>query len=281
MQTVLIGCDPEFAMYNKRTGEGISSIGIIPGSKEHPEPVKGSTVGLKIQPDNVTVEMNITPVRVGEFAKAVTWGFAELREEVKRLTDSSIALYAGDSFEYPEAALRVPEAVTLGCNPDQLAHMRGEMRPPPKAADFGNRRMLAGHIHIGYNKEEVPIPDWAVVQGAEALAYVPLFIESGIDVQEYRREFYGVPGLFRSKPYGFEYRTPCSYWIRTPRVVDDFAEVVEVIVNNPLKFQDIWSRINFKEVHELIALNGISSRRRATLATLRELREELMETANG
>lgn len=281
MHTVLIGCDPEFAMYDKHTGEGVSSIGVIPGSKEAPVPVEGSKVGLKIQPDNVTVEMNITPTRVGEFATAARIGFKELRAEVKRLTASCIELFAGDSYEYSAHLLQVPEALRLGCNPDQLAHHRGEARMALRAEAFGNRRMLAGHIHIGYDKNAVEIPDWAIVQGAEALSYLPAFLDRGYDTQDYRRKFYGIPGLYRSKSYGFEYRTPCSKWMDAPILVDSFAEVVEIIINSPLKFRELWGRMNFQEIQEVISTNGKSSKTRALIHELRSMKEELMEAYCG
>lgn len=280
MKAITVGCDPEFAMYDANTGYGISAIGIIPGSKEAPAPVAGSKVGLKIQPDNVSIEFNIDPVDTVRFPKAVTTAMAELAGQVRKYAGPTASLYYGDSFEYLEKDLKAPSAIKLGCDPDQLAHARGEYRKPPRVKDMGNRRMFAGHIHVGYDKQSVDIPDWAIVQGLEALGYIPMMLSRGQDYQEYRRTFYGIPGLYRSKPYGFEYRTPSNQWCRNPVWAAEAVGIVQHIISKPNKFRDIWSSIDFDDVKNYIENNGESKNARAVVATMNELSQELMESPN-
>lgn len=277
MKTITLGCDPELALYDTRTDEMISAIGRVPGVKGAPHPVEGSTVGLAIHPDNVSLEFNISPTTPSAFHKAISTAICEVEGWVKKNISPTVGILYGDSFQYKEADLKVEGAITIGCDRDQLAHERGEYRKPPSIASMGRNRMFGGHIHVGYDIGSVPIPDWAVVQGFEALGYVPEILMLGYDMQQMRRKFYGMGGLFRSKTYGFEYRTPTSNWCRSPRLVANAASVVPHIISKPRKYQEIWVSIDFMKVQALIASNGEMRGGDVLLATLRDLRRELVE----
>jgi len=74
----------------------------------------------------------------------------------------------------------------------------------------GMQRFAAGHIHVGYDTSTVP-PDIMAKFLDLSLGLSTLHL----DKQGARRQFYGVPGLFRAKPYGVEYRTLSNFWLRS------------------------------------------------------------------
>jgi len=143
--------------------------------------------------------------------------------------------------------------------------------------DWGDSRFFVGHIHIGYKSS---LPDWAVVQGFEALGYIPSILEKGYDYQPSRRRFYGVPGLYRTKPYGIEYRVPSNIWVQVPDCVEDATSVVTDIINKPKKFEEIWSKIDFAMVQDIIRTEMDCRGGNVTLEILRELRAELKAAPN-
>ena len=76
-QKILVGCDPEVFIKNKKTGLFASAHGIIPGSKEHPHPVALGAV----QVDGMACEFNTDPAATRqEFINNVTGVFDALVE---------------------------------------------------------------------------------------------------------------------------------------------------------------------------------------------------------
>ena len=71
---VTIGADPELFLVNNKTGEVVSSIGIIPGEKGNPYRSKDMPEGYGLEIDNILAEFNIPPVSSKEdFIEAMTY----------------------------------------------------------------------------------------------------------------------------------------------------------------------------------------------------------------
>jgi len=248
VQLIKVGADPEVGIYNTAKGIVVPGCGKIPGTKAKPHPVPNSKIGLKIQEDGVSLEYNFDPVPVKDFYRRALDAAAGVRKMVSALFGPDYDWWIGDGHTFDmKQLLPHPQAMCFGCDPDYLAHRRGEMRMPLDANDLGGNRFFAGHIHIGYDRKSCLVPDWAIVQGMEALAYTHLAC-LGYDDQPNRRKYYGIPGLFRPKSYGLEYRTPSNFWVHQPQHVSTLISTAEHIINKPAKFQEIYRRINFDDV---------------------------------
>ena len=74
IDNVTIGADPELFLINSKTGEVVSSIGIIPGEKGNPYRSIDMPEGYGLEIDNILAEFNIPPVRTKEdFIEAITY----------------------------------------------------------------------------------------------------------------------------------------------------------------------------------------------------------------
>ena len=71
----------------------------------------------------------------------------------------------------------------------------------------GNVRTCGGHIHLG---GDFQCPDFVAALFAEL--FLGVFGRLPMNFKSVRQRWYGQPGIFRSKPYGIEYRTPDSSW---------------------------------------------------------------------
>lgn len=195
------GCDPELFLKHKLTGEFISSIGLIGGSKDMPMPIGE---GCAVQEDNVAVEFNIPPAATAEaFIASINYNLDYLR---MRAESMGLELCIQPSARFGDDQLANPAALEFGCEPDFNAWKDGEQNPRPKAGD-ASLRSAGGHIHIavpeGMSKLDV-IKAMDLFVGCQMLEF---------DTDKDRRQLYGKPGAFRSKPYGVEYRTASNAWI--------------------------------------------------------------------
>lgn len=253
MQAILMGADPEVAL--TRNGKIVPCVGLIHGTKSSPFPVANSAVGLKLQEDNVSLEYNFDPVAVERFSVVNAVAFSELKANVKTLIGKDYGVILADAVEFSEEQLASEQAKAFGCDPDFLAHSRGDMRPPLNPKRVGSTRCFAGHIHIGYDKSKCPTPEWAIVQGIEAFCYM-FQVVNGHDQQGLRRALYGLPGLYRPKSYGLEYRTPSNYWIRDGARAQSIGLCAQHIINKPALFQQLYNQVNWKHVQTAILSNG-------------------------
>src|SRR5690554_757030 len=63
IKDITIGSDPELFIWNKKTNQVVSSIGLIPGVKGDAYVPKGYPDGFGLQIDNILAEFNIPPVK--------------------------------------------------------------------------------------------------------------------------------------------------------------------------------------------------------------------------
>lgn len=256
MQAIKLGSDPE--VFVSRDKKIISGIGLIGGTKDKPRKlVKNQTqrqLGLAVQEDGVTLEFNLTPVTGSRhFMNFHRAAIGELRSW---LAPKNLELNILSEFDFPDNELMNVNARTFGCDPDFQAHEQGLMRRPPKAEDVGNQRFAGGHIHFGFEDTERvfnDIPPWAIVQFIDAYATLHWnkhFVSVG------RRKYYGLPGLYRVKPYGIEYRTPSNLWLQDEQ--QDYAfltraeSIVALVTEYPTVARMVYDRINFDEVRQVL-----------------------------
>lgn len=205
MQTnMTLGCDPEIFLFNSTTGEFISSVEKIGGSKDNPMPIDGQ--GNAVQEDNVTVEFNTPPCQTAaDFIKHININ----KEWIKtRAAELGLEMKIIPSAVFSDIELDTKEAQTFGCEPDFNAWRDGAVNPRPHA-DNPNLRSCGGHIHIALEDSDNPL---------EVIKAMDLFVGCMMlefDVDSDRRKLYGKAGAFRKKSYGVEYRTASNAWIET------------------------------------------------------------------
>ena len=200
-QNVRIGSDPETFLQSK-TGEFISSVGLIGGSKDEPMPIGD---GCSVQEDNVTVEFNTPPTNdVKEFVRVINYN---LNWITKRAAELGLAVINTPSARFSDEQLDTKGAQTFGCEPDFNAWRAGDANPRPRTQD-ASLRSAGGHIHI-----EAPELDKLELVKAMDLFVGAQMVEFDKDTE--RRKLYGKAGAFRPKEYGVEYRTASNAWLQS------------------------------------------------------------------
>lgn len=202
-EELTIGSDPEFSLRNKHTGELVSAIGLIKGTKAKPYPM--DLKGFAMQVDNVNCEYNIPAVKtVEEFDSALQYGIDYIQRYA--LPEDVVPCFDASKF-FPDTLLDNDIAREFGCTPSINA-WREEINPSPSPA--GNLRSCGFHIHLGYktNVEDIMLK-FDVVRAMDLFLTVPSMV---IDPDTERRKLYGKAGEMRMTNYGFEFRCLSSYF---------------------------------------------------------------------
>lgn len=203
----LIGADPE--IFVKKDSKLVSAYGLIKGDKKNPVKVpKGA-----VQVDGMALEFNIDPA---ENANKFIENIDTVMNILKEMTpgyDFEIAPVA--DFGKAMIDAQPKEAKELGCDPDFNAYT-GAINPRPNAdTPF---RTASGHIHIGWTKDVDPQDPThfeacrALVKNLDIYLGIPSLAFS---LDDRRRSLYGMPGSFRPKSYGVEYRVLDNMWLTT------------------------------------------------------------------
>lgn len=236
------GCDPEFFVKDKSTNKIVSAFNLgVPGTKE--EPHKFSKGIGAVQVDGMALEVN--PAPTSYYSDPIARTVALIKTiHAEFLSPDNYELHALPSYEFDKEYFDGlgDEAKALGCDPDFNAWTQQENEAP----DADNRtRMGAGHIHIGWTKnEDVQDPEHiadciAVVRQLDWAVGMRTFLWDK-DIE--RRKIYGRLGNYRPKPYGVEYRTPSNAWLRSPslgkKVFRDANDAVRDLLNNKIYKQD-------------------------------------------
>lgn len=194
-----LGCDPEVFLVNVAS-KFVSAVGLIPGTKEEPEPIAGMAEGFTVQQDNVAMELGIPPASSAEeFDQSIRQVLLGVKAYHKGLSQSMVS-----SAVFPKSQLNTAGANHFGCEPDYNA-WTGEPNPKPVLPEKGFRS-AGGHIHV-----ETSLDKRAVIRGLDLYIGLPsLFLDPDGHA---RRVLYGKAGAYRPKSYGVEYRTPSNFWI--------------------------------------------------------------------
>lgn len=235
------GCDPEVFLKHKQTGEFISSVGLIGGSKDFPMPIGQ---GCAVQEDNVAVEFNTPPCATAEaFIGSINYNLSYLRDKAESL---GLELCIQPSAKFSDVQLDSHEAKEFGCEPDFNAWKDGEQNPRPHAND-PNLRSAGGHIHVS-------VPDG--MDRLDVVKAMDLFVGCMMlefDTDQDRRQLYGRAGACRFKEYGVEYRTASNMWISSDariRWAWDQTEKALAFVSEGNKFDEYTSVLIQKCINE-------------------------------
>lgn len=266
-----IGADPEVFVRNAE-GVTVPICGHIGGTKEKPIVVtsemnkiwgklRGSNEAIgdyAMQEDNVMLEFNVPAWKdCRTFAYSIRNTMEYLDSAV--LAPKGLVLYPGSSVQkFPRTLLEsLPQAQAIGCLPDLDAYavQTNYKRAAFTATDLGEHRFCGGHIHVQYNKENVPPPVFVKFMDI-------LYLQNLMwDKQKERRKFYGQPGIFREKEYGIEYRTPSNFWLkpefRDGRLeiwADNIIRLAETANTDPSRLKAMYAKItNWDEIRKAIS----------------------------
>lgn len=271
-----LGADPELFIESVEDQRVIPICGKIGGTKDKPlvishivDNLYGGMIGRRerepgyarvgdyaVQEDNVMLEFNIPAFRDSAY-------FSEAISRIMGTLDSSIlpGIHARARIEAmyafkPEELAPHPQAFTIGCSPDIDAYggKTGQTRPPFNSTVFGNNRFCGGHLHVEYNKNNVPPHVFA--QFMDLAVSLP-FIR--YDKQGMRRMFYGQPGIYRDKAYGIEYRTPSNFWLKPTfrqkylvSMAENIFSIARAANENPEVLKKAYSLIDWDDVQQAI-----------------------------
>ena len=207
IENFTIGADPELFIINSKTGDVVSSIGLIPGEKGNPYRSIDMPEGYGLETDNILAEFNIPPVRTKEdFVEAMTYMKNYIKKFIKA-KNSNLDILCKASMMVSEDQLQSPEAKLFGCSVDYNAYTE-EPNPKPKG-ERTNLRSAGLHIHLGYDDCNVET-SLALIKYLDMYLGVPSVLK---DDDTKRRSLYGKAGCFRLTPYGLEYRVLSSYFL--------------------------------------------------------------------
>lgn len=219
-----LGSDPEMFLEQKSTKTPFPAIGVVPGSKNKPSPMKGLLKGFSWQVDNMSCEFNTPPASTaGEWVKNHLMAL----DYIKKNIPEELGLLITPSCNFDEKYLSMPGACEFGCEPDYNV-WKQDVNPKPHCDD-ATLRSCGGHIHIGFDEgKDLSICE-EVVKAVELFVSVPALF---IDEDQRRRFLYGKSGSFRfGKSYtGVECRTPSNFWLQSEELMYwVFKQVEEAI----------------------------------------------------
>lgn len=200
-----LGADPEIFLCNK--DKLISVVGLVDGNKSHPLQVAYLPQGFTIQQDNVALEFGIPPAGTrADFVQYIRTVMEAGKEHCKGLSYSNKSCAVFD-----EDQMQTAEAHVFGCEPDFNA-WTNRINPSPKPP-HPFMRSAGGHVHV-----ETTLPPTSVVRNLDLFLGVAsvLMDKSGGP----RRKLYGMPGAYRKKSYGVEYRTLSNFWIFDDKLIE-------------------------------------------------------------
>lgn len=216
------GSDPEFFVV--RDGRPVSAIGIVEGDIEHRINIKGH----EFYYDNVLAECAIKP---GSTKSEVLQNFAECIKIYSEMVWPH-KLETRASHEFTDTELAHDGARKVGCSPDMCAYEVAQKVPPIYEIENGNLRSSGGHVHVGADVliSNGPEPAFCVFMWDLLLGVTSLHLDKDPSAKV-RRTLYGQPGRYRTKPYGLEYRTLSSFWLRSPRLVGLIYDLTQLVID--------------------------------------------------
>lgn len=183
-----------------------------------------------------------------ELALAYVWDLANTK------LSATVAPTCSAIFP-PESLLQVG-ATTFGCSPDFDAYNMGAPHPRVEQkllkVEHGEWRFAGGHIHLGYDKED--LPPFVAAQFADLWLGLPSIAH---DKQGKRRELYGKAGRYRPTKYGIEYRTLSNFWLFDSGLLLEVGSAAEQLAthltsNKTKQLQRQHAEIPWEEVQKAI-----------------------------
>jgi hypothetical protein len=222
----------------------IPCVGIFPGTKAKPYTPKGWEPGYAIQEDNVMLEFNIPPASTSS-QLLHTLGRAKDYVTAICAEKKLIPMWNVPEHQFKPIDLTTPQAKLFGCEPDMDAYTGGIQRDT--VPSFGRYRTCGGHIHMG---GDFNCPDFVAVLFLELILSLYLGSSFVHQVNTQRAKWYGKPGVYRTKPYGIEYRSLSNHWINNAYGMQDMSTILfkvadMLIANDASQLQQWFRRIEW------------------------------------
>lgn len=271
-----LGSDPEFFFQDIKTGNMVSAIPFIAGTKEEPVPLPN---GGNVQRDNVAVEIGTDVVLA-----TADWDWIDslhrALEGLKTVTPKGLELAVIPSATFPAKELEHEEAQMFGCTPDFDAWAISQ-NDPPCALDT-TFRSCGGHVHVGGLdvKTGDPLADsgflldfegkLSTVRAMDILHGTMFTILDCDEAAVKRRQLYGKAGCHRPTDYGVEYRSLSNMWMRSPFT----AKLVQELTNDALNLvkdgglDNLIKDIGESNIQETINLGNVDGATRIMEAYL-------------
>jgi hypothetical protein len=246
---ILVGADVEEFIVSSEYGFIEPCVGVLPGTKQEPHQPPDMNEGFGIQEDNVMAEWNIPPAANYQYFDG---HIQQIRDAVQRRLMSKgyeLAVEVGAAHQFAPKHLLSDQAKTFGCDPDNDAYTGGKQRVYVPAVT--RWRSAGGHVHLG---GDFNCPDFVAALFAELFISVKNAIYAS-DTE--RKQWYGKPGIFRSKPYGIEYRTLDNQWAlsRNTRQTVGFSALMcskFLTETDAGELQEIFRAIPWTQVREVV-----------------------------
>lgn len=218
MNKCTFGTDCELMLRDRKSGQIVSAIPIIPEGKENARDL-GDNYG--VQHDNVLIEFQVPPSTSKiEFLATVKEGL----KRTKRVIGKKFELLAQASYKYPTKFLKEGDATIFGCDPTFNA-WKMIMNPKPDCRT--NLRSAAAHFHFGRSDFENPDDETFLIAQSKArtVKLMDIFVgipftilEANDRTNKARKKLYGKASEHRISPWGGEYRVLGNYWMRSPKL---------------------------------------------------------------
>lgn len=242
MNNILVGSDPELALFDSKLNRYVSAIPYFKGTKHAPE-IVGE---IQLSHDNVNVEFGIVP------AAGLSEWLGRTREAIRQIKTrlpEHVTPVCRAYTEYCAEELNHPEAREFACDPDFNAYTMDINKVPEGSANLPFRS-AGGHIHIGEESIASSIPKQ--IELIKLLDITAGIFSLALDKDESsreRRKLYGNPGAFRPKPYGVEYRTLGNFWVSSPKLAEFFYSVSRYITE--LHIMEGVSKVSIGNINSL------------------------------
>lgn len=249
----LLGGDPEVFLKDRRTGHIVPSCDKIGGNKGKGIQIQ-SGYKISILEDNVAVEFNFAPFSDAYTGSDVLRAVQEYGAEWLRAR--GFDPYPVAEYKFTESQLTAPKSQVFGCDPDFVAYDASDSLRAVDPMVVGQHRFCGGHLHFGYtNPEKIPASAVAIL--------IDMFVglpSLQLDAQGARRKWYGLAGLYRTKPYGIEYRTMSNWWMRPEnneyahRMFRECFQLMHCIDNRTEELGNLFERMPLKDIQ--VTLNS-------------------------
>lgn len=226
---ITVGADPELFVRDKATNEFVSAYGLVPGTKEEPQPVPNGA----IQVDGMALEFNIDPATSADSFRG---NILEVMKQLELAAGPNYSLEVLPSVNFSEDVwYSTPDqAKEIGCDADYNAYT---MEKNPQPEQNGTMRAAGGHIHIGWDDGQDI--DFMSDGHMEACSMVVKQLDYTLGIQSAlwdndltRRQMYGKAGSFRPKPFGVEYRVLSNAWLKSPKLISHVFNVAKNAVSS-------------------------------------------------
>jgi hypothetical protein len=197
----IIGGDPEFFCKNIETGEYVSLIPYIRGTKKRPQKIE--VKGCSQLRDNVLLELNLPPVPEFWMLHRIIDDCIKYSNTWLKEINPNFELDVISSAYFSDDELQHREAMEIGCEPAYSIY--NWKRPVPRSSfdAIPGLRTASYHIHYGWeNEASTDTLRYFILLNDIFLGFPALYLDSS---DELRKNLYGQLGEHRIKKSGIPY----------------------------------------------------------------------------